>query len=311
MKFSRRHALLAGAALPFAAPVLIRARPAFAQDDHGAASGTPPFPLHQVFNLGDMQAITLLAGAGQQEDPHSIFGLNVDDATFQQVSEENFIPADRTVGFMQPTLVTAGDARILFDTGMMAGGLLAAMQDAGLTPEDVTHVVLTHMHPDHIGGLTDDAGTPTFPNAAYVAGRVEFDAWAAMNDETFEAKVRPFEGQMTFVAEGDEVVPGITALETFGHTPGHMSFRVEGGAQRMLIAGDLVNHYVWSMQHPDWEVLYDSDKAMAAETRTRVLGMLVQERMAMQGYHMPAPGVGFVEARDEGFRWVPATYQFM
>jgi len=311
MKFSRRHALLAGAALPFAAPVLIRARPAFAQDDHGAASGTPPFPLHQVFNLGDMQAITLLAGAGQQENPHEIFGLNVDDATFQQVSEENFIPADRTVGFMQPTFLTAGDARLIFDTGMMAGGTLAAMQDAGLAPEDVTHVVLTHMHPDHIGGLTDDTGAPTFPNAAYVAGRVEFDAWAAMNDEMFEAKVRPFEDKMTFVAEGDEVVPGITAMETFGHTPGHMSFRVESGDRRMLIAGDLVNHYVWSMQHPDWEVLYDNDKAMAAATRSRVLGMLAEERMAMQGYHMPAPGVGFVEARDAGFRWVPATYQFM
>jgi glyoxylase-like metal-dependent hydrolase (beta-lactamase superfamily II) len=107
------------------------------------------------------------------------------------------------------------------------------------------------------------------------------------------------------------VVPGITAMETFGHTPGHMSFRVEGGAQRMLIAGDVVNHYVWSMQHPDWEVLYDSDKAAAAETRRRVLGMLAQERIAMHGYHMPAPGVGFVEARDDGFRWVPSTYQFM
>ena len=81
--------------------------------------------------------------------------------------------------------------------------------------------------------------------------------------------------------------------------------------QRMLINGDVVNHYVWSMQHPDWEVLYDSDKAAAAETRRRVLGMLAQERIAMHGYHMPAPGVGFVEARDDGFRWVPSTYQFM
>ena len=311
MKLSRRHALLAASALPFAAPALLRARPAFAQDDHGNASAVPPFPLHQVFNLGDLQVISLLAGAGQQENPHEIFGLNVDDATFQQASKENFIPVDRTVGFMQPALVTTGDARILFDAGMMAGGTIAAMQDAGLTPADVTHVVLTHMHPDHIGGLTDDAGQPTFPEAAYVAGQVEFDAWAAMNDETFEAKVRPFADRFTFVAEGDTVAPGVTAMETFGHTPGHMSFMLEGANQRMLVNGDVVNHYVWSMQHPDWEVLYDSDKAAAAETRRRVLGMLAQERIAMHGYHMPAPGVGFVEARDDGFLWVPSTYQFM
>jgi len=132
-----------------------------------------------------------------------------------------------------------------------------------------------------------------------------------MNDETFEAKVRPLADRFTFVKEGDTVATGITAMETFGHTPGHMSFLLDGGAQRMLVNGDVVNHYVWSMQHPDWEVLYDSDKAAAAETRKRVLGMLAEDRMAMQGYHMPAPGVGFVEARDDGFRWVPSTYQFM
>jgi len=126
MKLSRRHALLAGAALPFAAPALLRARPAFALDDHGNASAVPPFPLHQVFNLGDVQVTTLLAGAGQQENPHEIFGLNVDDATFQQASEENFIPADRTVGVFQPALVMAGDNRILFDAGMVAGGTAAA-----------------------------------------------------------------------------------------------------------------------------------------------------------------------------------------
>ncbi|TNC63753.1 MBL fold metallo-hydrolase [Rubellimicrobium roseum] len=307
MKLNRRHALLAGAALPLAAPAFLRARPAVAQD----ASAATPFPLSRQFNLGDMKVTALLAGSGQQENPHEIFGLNVDQATFDQVSQENFIPADRSMGFFTPTLVDTGNERILFDTGMMAGGLLQAMQDVGYAPENVTHVVLTHMHPDHIGGLTDDAGNPTFPEAAYVTGQTEFDHWAGQNDEMFEAKVRPFAERMTFLQPEGSVASGITAVEAFGHTPGHMAYMLESGDRRLLLTADTANHYVWSLQNPDWEVLYDADKPQAAETRRRILGMLASDRTPMLGYHMPFPAVGFVEQDGESFRWVPHSYQLV
>jgi glyoxylase-like metal-dependent hydrolase (beta-lactamase superfamily II) len=297
--------MIAGAALPLAAPALLRATPALAQD----ASAAIPFPLSRLFNLGDLQVTALLAGSGQLENPQETFGLNVDAETFQEVSEANFIPSDRSVGFFTPTFVSTGSERILFDTGLNAGGLLQAMQDAGLTPEDVTHVVLTHMHPDHVGGLTDDAGEPTFPNAAYVAGQAEFDHWAPQNNETFEAKVRPFAEGMTLINPGDEVVPGIAAVEAYGHTPGHMAFQLDGGDARMMLTADTANHYVWSVQHPDWEVRFDADKAQAAETRRRLLGQIADERMAMLGYHMPFPAVGYLEREGDGFRWVPHSYQ--
>ncbi|MBP1805408.1 MBL fold metallo-hydrolase [Rubellimicrobium aerolatum] len=305
MRLSRRHALIAGAVLPLAAPALLRARPALAQDAPAAA----PTPLSRSFTLGEMKVTALLAGTGAQENPHEIFGLNVDQATFERESAENFIPADRSVGFFTPTLVDTGRERILFDTGMMAAGLLAAMGHAGYAPADVTHVVLTHHHPDHIGGLTDDAGSPTFPEAAYLTGQAEFDHWAAQGNEGFEAKVRPFAERMTFLAPDQEAAPGVTAVEAFGHTPGHLAFRLESGGQGLLLTADTANHYVWSLANPDWEVLYDADKAQAAATRRRLLGMLAAERMPMLGYHMPFPAVGFVEPDGDGFRWVPHSYQ--
>ena len=96
-----------------------------------------------------------------------------------------------------------------------------------------------------------------------------------------------------------------------GHTPGHMIFMLESDGQRMAIAADTANHYVFSLAHPDWEVLFDLDKATAAVTRRKVFGMLAADRVPFIGYHMPFPGLGYVEARGSGFHYVPVSYQMM
>ena len=103
---------------------------------------------------------------------------------------------------------------------------------------------------------------------------------------------------------------GITAMAAFGHTPGHMAFHLESDGQRMVITADTANHHVWSLQHPDWEVRFDADKAMGAETRKKVFGMIAADRIPFIGYHMPFPSLGYVEEHGEGFRFVPVTYQF-
>lgn len=307
MILSRRRIMLAGAALPLATPMLtLGGRPALAQEAV-AASG---LPLHRTFALGDMQVTALRAGALASDTPHDMFGTNVDDATFEAVSAENFIPADRVVIDVTPTLVRTGDETVLIDAGLDAAGLVLSLASAGVTPGDITHVVLSHLHPDHIGGLTDEAGRPTFPDAAYHAGQVEFDHWAASGDELFEAKVRPFAERMAFLKGDDAVAPGVTVIEAFGHTPGHLAFRLESSGSQMIATADTANHYVWSLGHPDWEVLFDVDKNQAAATRRRLLDMIAADRLAVAGYHMPYPGVGFVETRGEGFHWVPASYQF-
>ena len=187
---------------------------------------------------------------------------------------------------------------------------LAALADAGYAPEDVTIVVITHMHGDHIGGLMN-GDTPTYPNASYVAGQVEFDAWVSRENEGFEQNVRPLADKMTFIGDGGSVASGITGMAAFGHTPGHMAYMLESGGEQVLLMDDTANHYVWSLAYPDWEVKFDMDKQAAAATRRNLLGMVAADRIPLIGYHMPFPGLGYVETRGEGFHYVPASYQMM
>ena len=306
---SRRRLLAAGATLPVAAALGAAAsRPAAAQED-----GRQENARKRGFELGEFSVATLLAGTRTAEgDMQETFGMNVSAEEFTEVSEANFIPADKGQFFFTPTVVSTGGETVLFDTGLDAAGITAPLSEAGIAPEDVSVVVLTHMHGDHIGGLTGEDGTPTFANARYVTGQAEFDAWAKMDNEGFEAKVRPLAEKMTFVGDGDSVVSGITGMAAHGHTPGHMVYMLESGGERLLLVADTANHYVWSLAYPDWEVRFDMDKAQAAATRKEVFGMLAAERIPFVGYHMPFPGTGFVETRGEGgFRYVPTSYQMM
>lgn len=308
MRLDRRQALLAGAALPFAAGASLPTLASAAT--HGEAMSM--LPTHRHFALGDFRVTTLLSGSRSVPDPQTIFGLNVEPDEFAEVSRENFIPADAAQFFFTPTVVETGSEVILFDTGNDAAGLLRALEAAGLTASDVDTVVLTHMHGDHIGGLTDAGGAETFAGARYVTGQTEFDHWAGTGNEGFEAKVRPLAEKMEFIGDGGSVASGVTGMNAFGHTPGHMVYMLESGGSQLLLMADTANHYVWSVAYPEWEVRFDADKAAAAETRKRILGMTAADRIPLIGYHMPFPGAGFIDTRgDDRFHYVPVSYQLM
>lgn len=260
--------------------------------------------------LGDFEVTTLLAGTMPRPDPHSIFGLNVDKATFEEVSAAANIPTDQAQFFFTPTVVNTGSELVLFDTGLNPEGITSALEAAGYTPDQVDMVVITHMHGDHIGGLMGDGGA-TFANARYVTASTEFDAWAAMDNQTFDAKMRPLAEQTEMIGDGASVASGITAMAAHGHTPGHTAYMIESGGNQLLIAADFANHYVWSLGYPDWEVKFDMDKAKAAETRRRLLGMLAADKIPFVGYHMPWPGTGYVSAKGDGFVYEPTSYQLM
>lgn len=299
---SRRGLLSAAAALPLAAT----ARPAFAAAEMKGAGFAP----YNRFKLGAFEVTTLLAGTRTVPDPQTIFGLNATAEEFTAASDAAMIPTDKAQFFFTPTLVNTGAELVLFDTGLNGAGITSALTAEGYTPDQVDVVVLTHMHGDHIGGLMTD-GAPTFPNARYVTGSTEFNHWSTVGNEGFDKNVKPLAEKMTMLDDQGSAASGISAMAAFGHTPGHMTYRIENGGKNLVIGADFANHYVWSLAHPDWEVKFDMDKAKAAETRKALLGMMASEKIPFIGYHMPFPALGFVEAKDGAFRYVPASYQFM
>ncbi|MFA8442116.1 MBL fold metallo-hydrolase [Yoonia sp.] len=302
---TRRNLLAAGTALPLAG---LAAGTARAEAPMMGAS----FATHRRFMIGDFEVTTILGGTTPRENPQGIFGMNVSEEEFANVSRENFLETDASQFFFTPTLVNTGSEVILFDTGLNAAATVGALEGAGYSADQVDVVVLTHMHGDHIGGLMNE-GAPTFANARYVAGQVEYDHWAQTGNEGFEANVRPMADKMSFIGDGQDVASGITGMAAFGHTPGHMVYRLDSAGKGLVIFADLANHPVWSLARPDWEVRFDADKEAAAASRRNVLGMIAADRVPAIGYHMPFPAVGYVDTGSNGaeYHWVPEAGQLM
>jgi glyoxylase-like metal-dependent hydrolase (beta-lactamase superfamily II) len=324
MSMSRRQSLLAaGAAVAagtaLAAPAVIRPRPAQA----AAPMMGPTRPTFYRFELGAFEVTPLLDGVVQADGPHPIFGEDQPPEAVAELAEANFLSPSRIENAFTPVLVNTGEALVLFDAGNApgrpgTGNLVAVLEAAGYAPADIDILVITHFHGDHIGGLMRD-GAPTFPNARYVTGEAEYAFWT--HDDRLagptenaanlvRANVVPFAEQMTFLGDEGEVVPGINALAAFGHTPGHMAYRIESEGEPLLLWADAANHFVLSVQRPDWHVRFDMDKEEAAATRRRLFDMANADRLPVTGYHMPFPAVGFIDkSADGGYRWVPVSYQ--
>lgn len=276
------------------------------------------------FTLGEAAVTTILDGAHQREGIKPPFSLDKSDDEIAAIARANNLPTHGFENTYTPTVLHIGGQTVLFDTGfgaMMrdnhAGNLRRRLGQAGYAPEDIDVVAFTHCHPDHIAGVMED-GAPAYPNARYVIGRREYDAWndgseipeaRAQNREMFLKLIPPLAEKMTFLEDGDAVIPGLNAEAAFGHSLGHMMYRVESAGKSLLIWGDVTNHYVFSLQYPDSTVGFDDNKDMAIATRKRVLDMVATDGLLVSGHHMPFPSIGYVERNGDSYRWTPATYQ--
>jgi glyoxylase-like metal-dependent hydrolase (beta-lactamase superfamily II) len=221
------------------------------------------------------------------------------------------------------SLFRDNEKTVLFDVGSgpdfqpSAGKLLEGLEHVGVAPEDVTHVIFTHAHPDHIWGLLDDFDDPLFYDATYMIGRSEWDYW--WNPETVNTigearaamavgakrRLEAIEDSVEFFDDGQEILPGIQAVSTPGHTPGHMSFEVRSGSDAAMIVGDAIgNHHIGFMR-PEWPSGSDQDAEMAAATRTILFDRIVADGVKIAGFHLPEGGIGQIERASEGYRFIP------
>jgi glyoxylase-like metal-dependent hydrolase (beta-lactamase superfamily II) len=283
------------------------------------------------FKLGGFELVNIMDSKVIRPGLTPSFGGETQADEVRALAAANRIDADRYEHPFTPMLVNTGKQLLLIDTGngslrdeheqlkgrLPPGNLVARMAAAGYQPEDVDVVIITHGHPDHIGGLTK-GGQPVFPKARYVFGAADFEFWKKgenvrearkFNRELYVKICLPLADRSTFVKPGDEIVPGITAVDAFGHSPGLMAYHIESEGKRLLNWADTCNHYAVAIQRPDIHLDVDDDKDKAVATRKRILDMVATDKLFVSGFHMPFPGLGWVEKSQGGYRWVPHSYQ--
>jgi len=283
------------------------------------------------FKFGDFEIANVMDSKVMREGLHPSFGGERPAEEAHALFRANRIDPQRYEHPFIPTVVNTGKELVLFDTGNGAlrrereqlrarlpdGHLVERLGELGYRAADVDVVVITHGHPDHIGGLTE-GGRPVYPNARYVFGAAEFDFWKRgenvrearkFNRQLFVDIALPLAERARFVKPGDEVAPGIRAVDAAGHAPGLMAYHVESGGKRLLIWADTCIHYVVAVQRPEWHIDVDDDKEKAVLTRKRILDMAATDGLFIAGFHMPFPGLGLIEKSAAGHRWVPVGYQ--
>jgi glyoxylase-like metal-dependent hydrolase (beta-lactamase superfamily II) len=320
MTLSRRHFLasagLAGGALLAGASVPALARAPLADAPTIGALRR---------KVGSIEVTALLDG---YIDIKSELFVGLVNGEAQRLAEASFNKPGPRRTPVNAYLVNLGDRLVLIDAGMSDGSgpalgrLPAALQAAGVAPDQVDTLLITHMHPDHINGVLTSAGEALFPNAELVVPTTDYAFWhddANMNQAPDEAKPFFIGARQAAAAYADrlrqvdgerEAVGSIRTVPLPGHTPGHAGFIVESDGDALFIWGDAVHMATYQFARPDWSIAFDIDPKLAAETRKRTFDRVTADRMLIAGMHLPFPGFGHVARDGQAYRFVPAEWVY-
>lgn len=309
-----RRLMLAGLAV---APVLSSA---------GAAvpPAGEPMPAAHRRRIGGIEVTVFLDGTtGFQRD----WITGTDPASVAELSSRAFLPAGPVPTAVNAFAVNTGGRLFLIDTGAgrfwdpaNCGRLGAAMAAAGIAPEQVDAVLITHLHADHAGGLLTAEDRARFPNAELVLPEAEAAFWfdpgararaterQRAGFDRAAAWTAPYAARTTRIASGARVAPGIEAVAMHGHTPGHTGYLIGDGSDRLLVIGDIVQVGPFQFPRPDWNTVLDADRDAAAAVRRRVLDMAASDRVLIAGSHLAFPGIGYVQQDNGRYAFVPAPW---
>jgi len=320
MPLSRRH-MLGGAAATAAAGLV----GGVSQANAKAPMLNRPAPAYYRFKLGTIEA-TVVSDGPLSIGPASRTFLGPTGDEIGKMMSDQFLPADNVVLDQNVLVINTGDKLALFETGMSSvkrnddmGRLVANLKQSGIDPKDIDAVIPTHAHIDHVGGIMAADGSRNFPNAQIYISQADLEFWTddkrlgtPGEGSALAAKknLLPNRDRIVFYKGGQEVISGVQAMDTPGHTVGHTSFVITSGGKSLFVVGDLTHHAIL-VGKPRMEVAFDTDRKQGVETRIKVMDMLAAQRMPALVYHLPWPGIGHFAKQGDGFRYVASPMQMV
>jgi glyoxylase-like metal-dependent hydrolase (beta-lactamase superfamily II) len=257
--------------------------------------------------------------------PATLLFANAKRERLEQVLLEHNLQLEQWVEWTSPyicLLVNTGDHLVLVDTGAgsfapTTGRLLQNMKAENIGPGDIDTIILTHGHPDHLGGNTDAEGKPAFPNARYVIWKDEWDFWTSeqaeqrLDEHVREILIRfarknlpPLQGKIDLLDRETEIIPGIQAIAAPGHTPGHMALEISSEGKQLLCISDAALHPI-HLEQPEWYAVVDFAPQETVSTRKRLLSRAAAQKALVLAFHFPFPGLGHIIQKGDVWQWQP------